>query len=159
MSWYVLYVKSKSEKKVASALQNLGIVVFCPTVQETRIWSDRKKKVETPLFKSYVFVNLPPSQRHAVFEVSGVVRYLFWLGAPAVVRDAEIATIKKWLDHDHLDSIQLEQYSPGTTIQISKGVLKGRDAEVIEVSGTKMRLYLNCLGMVVEAKFKDVLEV
>ncbi|MEZ7495042.1 UpxY family transcription antiterminator [Leeuwenhoekiella aequorea] len=158
MSWYVLYVKSKSEKKVTSALQDKGIEVFCPTITETRIWSDRKKKVITPLFKSYIFVNLSASERNSVFSVPGAVRYLFWLGKPAVVRDEEIETIKKWLNQDNLEDIELENYVPGSNIQLTKGVLKGRDAEIIEVSGNKMRLYLKCLGMVVQAKFKDVLE-
>jgi len=158
MSWYVLYVKSKSEKKVTSSLQDKGIEVFCPTITETRIWSDRKKKVITPLFKSYIFVNLSASERNLVFSVPGAVRYLFWLGKPAVVRDEEIETIKKWLDQDNLEDIELENYVPGSNIQLTKGVLKGRDAEIIEVSGNKMRLYLKCLGMVVQAKFKDVLE-
>ncbi|WP_028374505.1 UpxY family transcription antiterminator [Leeuwenhoekiella sp. MAR_2009_132] len=158
MSWYVLYVKSKSEKKVATALQNLGIDVFCPTITELKVWSDRKKKVETPLFKSYIFVNLAASERNAVFAVAGVVRYLFWLGEPAVVRDEEIEVIKNWLDHDNLDSIALENYVPGANVQLTKGVLKGREAEIIAVSGKKMRLYLKCLGMIVEAKFKDVLD-
>ena len=158
MSWYVLYVKSKSEKKVTSALQDKGIEVFSPTITETRIWSDRKKKVITPLFKSYIFVNLSASERNTVFSVPGAVRYLFWLGKPAVVRDDEIETIKKWLDQDNLEDIELENYVPGSNIQLTKGVLKGRDAEIIEVSGNKMRLYLKCLGMVVQAKFKDVLE-
>jgi hypothetical protein len=33
-----------------------------------------------------------------VFQSLGAVRYLFWLGKPAIVRDEEIGTIKKWLE-------------------------------------------------------------
>jgi hypothetical protein len=35
--------------------------------------------------------------KNMVFQSVGVVRYLFWLGKPAIVRDEEIDTIQKWL--------------------------------------------------------------
>ena len=43
-TWCVIITKPKSEKKVASQLQLLGIEAFCPTRKEVRQWSDRKKK-------------------------------------------------------------------------------------------------------------------
>ena len=79
MPWYVLYTKSRQEKKVTEALNLLGVNAYCPVVTTMKQWSDRKKKVEEPLIKSYVFVNLEESNRDIVFEVPGVVRYLFWL--------------------------------------------------------------------------------
>ena len=57
MNWYVLYTKPKWEKKVAEQLQAMGIDCYCPLVMKERQWSDRKKKVEMPLFNSYVFVH------------------------------------------------------------------------------------------------------
>jgi len=48
-------------------------------VTQIKQWSDRKKKTETPLIPSYVFVNIEEKNRNDVFEVPGVVRYLFWL--------------------------------------------------------------------------------
>jgi transcriptional antiterminator RfaH len=86
MNWLVLYTKPKNEVKVAERLAAAGITVYCPLVTSLRQWSDRKKKVTLPLFSSYVFVQLAEVQRAAVFEVPGVVRYLFWLGKPAVVQ-------------------------------------------------------------------------
>ena len=54
--WLVIYTKPRSEKKVSQRLKEMGIMIFCPTVTTVRQWSDRKKKVEVPLFNSYVFV-------------------------------------------------------------------------------------------------------
>ncbi|MGY8913899.1 MAG: transcription termination/antitermination NusG family protein, partial [Flavobacteriales bacterium] len=56
MKWYVLYVQTKNEKKVADRLRGMDVEVYCPVIKETKQWSDRKKTIETPLFKSYVFV-------------------------------------------------------------------------------------------------------
>ena len=54
--WYVVYVRSRYEKKVHQLLQEKGIESSLPLIKTVRIWSDRKKKVEVPLFKGYVFV-------------------------------------------------------------------------------------------------------
>ena len=56
MPWYVIYTKPKNEKKVAERLQQIEIEVFCPLVTVVKQWSDRKKKIQIPLFNSYVFV-------------------------------------------------------------------------------------------------------
>ena len=79
MSWFVLQVKPQQEKKVADILKEMNIEMYCPMITETRVWSDRNKEVETPLFKSYVFVNLTEKYRGIVFGVPGVIRYLFYL--------------------------------------------------------------------------------
>lgn len=157
MNWFVLCVKRRQEKKVADALRNLKTEVYCPLIKETRQWSDRKKTVETPLFKSYVFVLLAEKDRHLAFEVPGVIRYLFWMGQPAVVRDDEINTIKKWLDSDKLDALELSSLAPGQEITIGKGVLKDRKAVIQKMGKTRMRLVLSELDIVVNAKIKEVI--
>ncbi|CAN0601278.1 unnamed protein product, partial [Ectocarpus sp. 12 AP-2014] len=60
-NWYVLYVKPKNEKKVAERLLSHQIEVYCPMIKEVKQWSDRKKTIEVPLFKSYVFVQIAES--------------------------------------------------------------------------------------------------
>ena len=97
MPWFAIYTSPRQEKKVANRLAKLDIVVYCPLVIQERQWSDRKKKVEVPLLPSYVFVNLESQDRELVFQVSGVVRYLYWLGQPAIIKDAEIELMQQWL--------------------------------------------------------------
>ena len=89
MNWFVLSVKRSQEKKVADMLEKMNIEVFNPMIKEVKYWSDRQKTIETPLFKSYVFVNMPEKYRGLVFGVSGVKRYLFLEGKPAMVRHEE----------------------------------------------------------------------
>ncbi|SHG17040.1 Transcription antitermination factor NusG [Arenibacter palladensis] len=156
MKWYVLYVQSRKEKKVAEMLQEMQIEVYCPIVKEIRQWSDRKKTVENPLFKSYVFVRLQDRERQVVFGVPGVVRYLFWLGKPAIVRDEEINTIKKWLEDDTVEEITLSKLIPGDELQIKNGILKDQRAVIREVGKKRIRLVILGLGIVVNAKIKDV---
>lgn len=156
MTWFVLCVKARQERQVADTLRNLQIEVYCPLLKETRQWSDRTKMVETPLFRSYVFVRLAEKDRPLAFQVPGVVRYLFWLGKPAVVRDDEINTIKSWLDSDKLNAFELSGLAPGQEITIGKGLLKDRKAVIQKMGKTRMRLILRELGVVVTAKIKEI---
>ena len=158
MKWFVIYTKSRWEKKVAEGLEELGIEVYCPTFTETRQWSDRKKKVDVPLFKSYVFVHIPQNRRNEVFQVTGVVQYLFWLGTPAVVRDEEIEIIRNWLNRDNVEEIKVDHLSAGDKLVIANGNFKGREAIISKVGKKRMRLILKSLDCVVNVKTTEVLE-
>lgn len=156
MSWYVLYCKSRNEKKIGIALERMGVEVYCPMVSEVRQWSDRKKNVSTPLFTSYLFVRLKEKERELVFQVSGVVRYLFWLGKPAIVKEEEIQTIRNWVEDENVLEMVVADFSPGDRMIIPKGVLKDQEVIIKEVSKNKMRLVLLGLGCTVTVKIRDV---
>ena len=98
MNWCVLHTKPRSEKKVEDQLLSLGINTYCPTRSEIKIWSDRKKKIYRPVLPSMVLVNIDDKDINRVFESPLVVRYMFWLGKRAVVRQSEIDILKKYLD-------------------------------------------------------------
>ncbi len=154
MNWYVVYTKPKWEKKVAEQLNNRGIACYCPLITQVRQWSDRKKKVEVPLFNSYVFVQLADSERNAVFQSVGVVRYLFWLGKPAIVRDEEISVIRKWLDLSDGTDISVASVQVGDAIQLDSGPFSNQKAIVQEVNNTHYVLVLESLGCVLKMKCK-----
>lgn len=146
MDWYVIYVKPRNEKKVASLLSKLGVTVYCPLVTEIHQWSDRKKKVQVPLLKSYVFVQLEANERDIVFQVPGVVRYLFWLGKPAIVRDNEIKLMQNWLTNDNIKS-QVERLQPGDRIKIEQGLFEGKNGIVKQINKNRIQLLLPDLEM------------
>jgi transcription antitermination factor NusG len=156
MSWYVLYCRSRNEKKIAISLEKMGIEVYCPMVSEVRQWSDRKKIVNTPLFTSYVFVKLKEKDREQVFEVPGVVRYLFWLGKPANVKEDEIQTIRNWVEDDNVMEMTVADFSPGDRMTIPKGVFKDQEGLIKDVGKNKMRLVLLGLGCTVTVKIREV---
>ena len=154
MNWYVIYTKPKWEKKVAERLLEIGIESYCPVITQIKQWSDRKKKVEVPLFNSYVFVKLLESERNSVFQISGVVRYLFWLGKPAIVREEEINIIKKSLASPNLSDVSVTSIQVGDRIKLETGAFTNQDAIVKEVSKTHYILVLESLGCVLKIKYK-----
>ncbi len=156
-NWYILIVKPKHEIKVATKLTALNVQIYCPLVKETKIWSDRKKTIEAPLFKSYVFVRLLEKERQSVFVVPGISRYLFWLGKPALVRDDEIVTLKNWLTNEHVDEVTLSQFVPGEQLTIKHGILRDKNAIIQEVGKKRVKLIIPGLGFIVNLKLKELL--
>ena len=150
MNWYVVYTKPKWEKKVAEQLKNRGVECYCPLITQVRQWSDRKKKVQVPLFNSYVFVQLEESDRNLVFQSVGVVRYLFWLGNPAIVRNEEIEVIKKWLNESNDCEVTVGPYQIGDKVKLESGPFASQEAIVKEVNKTHYLLVLESLGCVLK---------
>lgn len=146
MAWYALYTNPRQEKKVTARLQQLGIEVYCPLIIQVRQWSDRKKKVEVPLLPSYVFVKLEPKEREGVFQVSGVVRYLYWLGQPAIIRDEEIVLMQNWLQ-GIVTSFEITSIQPGDYYEIPSGPFVGKKGIVEKVNNNQITLVLEQLGV------------
>lgn len=153
MTWYVLYTKPRNEKKVAATLADMGIEVYCPIKEEVKQWSDRKKKIQTPVFTSYIFVGLADYQKDSipVLELNGAVRFLWWNGKPGVVRDAEIKAIQDFLTQykDAELSVQLKE---GEMVQVTEGPLIETEGKVIRVEGNTAVLHLHSLGVNLIAK-------
>lgn len=145
MPWFVIHTKSRNEKKVADELLKLGIEAYCPMVTKIRVWSDRKKKVSVPLINSYVFVHLEDSKRNDVFEVNGVVRYIYWLQKPAIIRDEEIAILKDSLKNT-FENFELQDYKKGDVVRLSQGPFVGQNATVQSNGNNTIVVTLENLG-------------
>ena len=152
MNWYVIYTKPKWEKRVADQLTQLGVNCYCPLIKTTKQYSDRKKTLEVPLFCNYVFVQLADKDRNLVFLSRGAIRYLYWLGKHAIVKDKEISTIKEWLTEDA--AISISQYNVGETIKVNSGPFLNHDAVIKEVTNSHYVLILESLGCVLKIKHK-----
>lgn len=157
MPWFVICTKFKSEFKNAKTLGDNGFEVYCPSVVSTKQWSDRKKRVKTPLFTSLIFINIAAGSRDSIFDYISSSRYLFWLGKPAVVKDTEIAVLREWMGNDQVDEVRVSAISPGDKLVIAQGSFKDQEATVQEIGKKRMKLILPLLGYTINVKIKDVL--
>ena len=146
MEWYAIYTKPRNEKKVAENLAAIGIESYCPIVTTLKQWSDRKKMVETPLIPSYVFVKIAEANRKDVFQINGVVQYVFWLGKPAIIKPSEIEALKTQLAAPVV-KVDIETWTPNTEVQIKEGPFKNQMAEVDKISANKVTLIIKSLGI------------
>ena len=148
MKWFVLYTKPNFEIKVANAINSMGIEAYCPVFHQIKQYSDRKKKIIKPLIPSYIFLKIPKENRNIVFTIPGVVRYLFWLGKPAQVKEKEIEMLKGNLT-DNYDEVLISKLKKGNKYTIPSGPLKGRTGTVLDVLKNKLRLELPSMGLFV----------
>ena len=156
LAWNVLYTKTKNEKKVFDRLSDLGIDAYCPCQRTLKQWSDRKKWVEEPIFKSYIFVKTPESevQKLQILNTSGVVRFLYWLGKPAQVRQGEIDAIRNFLgEHQSVESVS---FDVGLKLNVKQGVLKGSEGVVLYQTKNEVVLRVEKLGMSLVARLPKI---
>jgi len=153
MPWYVLYTKPRNEKKTAKLLQDKGIVVYCPVTETVKQWSDRRKKIQEPLFHSYIFVCFEnyAKEQLTVLNTPGAVRFLWWLKKPAIVRDEEIEGIRQFLE-DYRGVSVIVNMNEGEQVTIIEGPLKEQEGKIIKIKGNRAILELQSLGWKVVAE-------
>ena len=149
--WFVVYTKPQQELKVAGQLSAMGITNYCPTITLVKHYSDRKKKVNKPLLSSYLMVELEEKEREKVFVCNGIVRYLFFLGKPAVVPASDITLMQDHLNGVYNDS-KITTLSVGDSHRITQGPFSGISGRVVETDNTKVKLELASLGMRITLK-------
>lgn len=150
--WYALYTKSRTEKKLAERLQRKGFEVYAPTQTVYRQWSDRKKKVQEPLFKSYVFIKFDLRLREEVLQTPGAVAVVYWLRKPAIIRQEEIDAIKEFLEDYENIEVENISFEPGEALRVKVGGLQDKEGIVIRQSRHRVTLQLSQLGMVLTAE-------
>lgn len=133
ISWKVVYVASRQEKKVALRLEQQGIQYFLPLYKKMQQWSDRKKWVEFPLFNGYLFVKPDEFERDRVLQTHGVVAYVRYNKEDAFVRDDEIEMIKTMLSSGYsLETMHSpSDFEIGEQVSVSEGPLKGYKVDII----------------------------
>lgn len=156
MNWYVVYTKPRWEKKVAERLNEIGVISYCPLIPKISQWSDRKKKIMIPLFNSYIFVQVEEKNRNVIFEITGTIRYLFWLGKPAIVKENEIKTIQDWLTFSNDFEVIVDKWKKGDKVILESGPFVSQSAIVKEIKLNHYVLVLESLGCVLKVEKKHV---
>ncbi|MRG43867.1 UpxY family transcription antiterminator [Chitinophaga sp. SYP-B3965] len=160
-AWYALYTRSRAEKKVAEILTRKQIESYCPLNQVEKRWSDRRKIVAEPLFSSYVFVRIPERMKQVVREVEGVVNFVYWLGKPAVIQDAEIDLIQRFLREHKNVTLEKVPIRQNDLVEITAGPFIHHRGRIIEVSRNKVKAVLSSLGyaMIATIAMEEVVTV
>ncbi|MFO0358112.1 MAG: UpxY family transcription antiterminator [Sphingobacteriaceae bacterium] len=136
MTWKVLYVASRSEKKIEKRLKELGLEPYVPLRSEKRKWSDRIKLVSTPMINGYVFVNLIEKDRDLVFKAQGVLNFVRYNGGDAIVRDVEIEALRSIEQKGYfVESLSYQQFDQGDKVEIKYGPFKGLIGSVSSKGG------------------------
>ena len=166
--WHALYVRSRSEKKVLSQLEDQGYIAYLPLVTEVKNWSDRKKKVEEPLFKSYVFVYSCDREYIPILNIYGVVKFVSFERQAVVVPESQILAIKKFVSEyergEEYKMLNNEDLKVGQKVRIINGPLKGLTGRLETIRNKRhLIVYIDVVGQSIpvhipRAKVEPVME-
>ena len=153
--WFALYTKPRWEKKVDGVLLRKDIESWCPLQKVQRQWSDRKKVIEDPIFKSYMFVHITDDERLKVLQTDGVLNFVHYLNKPAIIRDEEIELIKSFLlEKDARISAQsLRGFKEDDKVIIKHGLFMDNTGTVLRSTANKVYIKLESLQQVMIVEF------
>ncbi len=153
--WYALYTRPRWEKKADSVLLRKSIESWCPLQKVERQWSDRKKIIEDPLFKSYVFVHIAEEEKLAVLQTEGILNFVHHAGKPAVIQDKEIELIKAYLQEKdaRISTQSWDSLEENIRVRISHGVFMDNTGTIVRPGKKKVYVRLESLGQVMIVEF------
>ncbi|HZX59406.1 MAG TPA: UpxY family transcription antiterminator [Mucilaginibacter sp.] len=145
--WYPVYTHSRAEKKACLALANKGIETYLPVRRQLKLWSDRKKWVDEPFIKSYLFVHITEQDQTEVLMTKGVARFIYFGGKVASMPERQVDDLKLLMASSVELEVTEENLLPGEKIIIKGGPLKGMTGEIISYRSQKqLALRLESLG-------------
>lgn len=145
--WYPVYTQPRAEKKAFQALVNKGIEAYLPLQKQLKQWSDRKKWVEEPFIKSYLFVRVAEHEKTEVLSTKGIARFIYFSNNIASMPDRQIEDLKLVMASSYDLEITEEDLQPGEKIIIKAGPLKGMMGDIIAYRSQKqLMLRLESLG-------------
>lgn len=148
--WHALYVRSRFEKKVFDQLQDIGVETYLPLITQIKQWSDRRKKVEEPLFKSYLFVRNNEKEYFAILNLTGVVKFVTFEHKAVVVPENQIIAIKRYIDDYEQDkedkAMRNEDLKIGQMVRITHGPMQGLIGRLESVKDKRLVVYIEAVG-------------
>lgn len=152
--WYAVYTKPRWEKKVHTLFTEKGMISYCPLNKVRKKWSDRIKMVEEPLFKSYVFVQVKEEEQTEVRMVSGVLNFVYWNGKPAIVKEKEIETIRKFLNEYHDVEAKPINLQANQEVMVQRGLLMNETGRIVRLMNNKVEVLIESLGYTLVANLE-----
>lgn len=158
MSWNVLHVRPRCEKKMAEFCRIQRYQYYLPLRKETKVYQRRKVTVEKPVFPGYVFVSYDRDQRVELLKTNNIVRILESLDEKRLLHELE--QIQKALAVDStLGAVSALQ--KGRLIRITGGPFMGVEGQISDLKGpAKVLLNVDMIGRAVAVEVdRDFVEL
>ena len=144
--WYAIYTRPRWEKKLAERLDEKNIGHYLPLVKTLKLWSDRKKWVQEPLFKSYIFVHVNEKEYLPAIQTPGAVKYISFEKKPVAIPPVQIEAIKTFVESGEETVLHLPEMKIGDRVRITRGSLKGLEGTLVEFHN-KQRVRITIEGI------------
>ncbi len=153
--WFALKTRSRHEVKVEHQLKQKGIECFLPTYESIRYWSDRKKKIELPLFSCYLFVKITLKEKMNALQTDGAVHFVVFENMPAPIPDYQINSLKKIIDNK-MPIAHVNDWSVGQKVEVKSGPLKGVQGKIQKIKNkSQLIVLIDALSQAVSVEIDD----
>lgn len=146
--WYALYTMPNHERVVFTALRKKGVETFLPLHRTLRSSNGSRKWVQTPLFRSYVFVRVAPRswEYYQAIDAPGCLYILSNRGEPLPIPDAEIRALQILVSQPQYELTVYERLWVGRDVLLVSGPFKGAMGKLVRVDKDKLCFVVNiCL--------------
>lgn len=156
-SWYAAQIVVNQERQVDTHLRNKGLDVFVPFYEELRRRSDRRVKLQVPLFPGYVFVHIALRDRRSVLETPRVVRLVSFGPQPISIPEQQIECLRTGMTHRQ--ALPHPYLQVGRHVRVIAGPFMGAEGILLRrKSGLKLVLSISAIlrSFTVEVDGSDV---
>ena len=145
-SWYVIRIRSQSERLVQVGLHKKNFEVLNPTYRSLSIRKDRRKVLSKPIFKGYMFFRtLLDSERHLeVLKTPGVVEILRNRKGPTPVPDEQVDNVLILEKHVG-DCFHGTGLLVGDAVIVREGTLTGLRGVIDRMDRKKLYIHVDAI--------------
>lgn len=121
------------KRRCTGLFQDIGVTSFLPLLETLRQWKDRKKKVQEPLFRGYVFVRIDIGREHMkVLDTEGVVKFVGIGRTPSVIRQKDIEWLRTLVREPDYISGRVASMPSGRKVRVLAGPFRDLEGTVVK---------------------------
>jgi transcription termination/antitermination protein NusG len=137
-NWYAVHTRARHEKMVAERLREQGVTTFLPLITEVHRWSDRRKKIELPLFSCYVFAKMIPRgvERLHLYRMNAVFGIVSVRGEWVAIPNEQIEAVRALINHQLPWSVH-PFLKIGQRVRVRGGSMDGVEGVLLSRNGDR----------------------
>jgi transcription antitermination factor NusG len=142
-NWYAVHTLARHEKRVAAQFEEKRVSTFLPLLCQTHRWSDRRVKVEVPMFSCYAFVRIVHTveERLKVLRTPGVLGFVGSERQGTPIPDEQIESLRTAIN-ERIPCFPHAFISAGRRVRIRGGSLDCVEGILVRQGGDQ-RLVLS----------------
>jgi transcriptional antiterminator RfaH len=154
--WFLVYTKTREEKRAQKHLENQGFETFLPMFASERTKKSKSFSLK-PIFPRYLFAkfNVEKDNWAHIKSTRGVSHIVMFGGKLTEVPNTVVDYLKTRVDDHHIVMLQAtrQEFQKGEKLVINKGLLQGKEATFLSMSGKeRVRILLQLMSELLVAE-------
>ena len=157
--WFLIYTKPRQEERAKENLENQGFETFLPMIAFEKIKQPKLYSLK-PMFPRYLFTQFNAEKNNWVHVKStrGVSHVIRFGNKLTEVPNSVIDYLKSKVDDNDVLNLQTtrNKFQKGDELVIKQGVLQGKDATFLSMSGKeRVRVLLSLMSRITIAEISE----